>query len=368
MAFVTAIRKGSIVIASGSASNTATITSVNTSYAFVLHGGTYSTAGADGPDQFCNVVLTNGTTVTATRGDTAGDLTVQYTVIELDSSAIVSIQSGSVTLDDAAEVSGTAAISSITTAQSILIWQGMVGVGGGSIESNYLMGFTLTDSTTVTGLRGTATTGTNDVTGYFTVVTLDSAVVDSIQHRTINYSNVSTNDTITTIDPDRSWLVFGGFTSTSTSDPNCYAQAQITSATNVQVTASTTGSAGTLYATVFEMNADYIESVERNSINVDNAVTSNTATITSVDTSVSFVNYCGFITQGDDPGEACLALELTNATTVTARKGTTGSSSTDDGDIVFEVIQLGTGPVGGGGFQAAWAANSNKLIGAGVAA
>ena len=75
---VKSVQAGTITIISAS-SNTATISSVNTSKSVVLYGGTSMSGSAD---YLVRVELTNATTVTATRGTTLNNSTVAYTVLE----------------------------------------------------------------------------------------------------------------------------------------------------------------------------------------------------------------------------------------------------------------------------------------------
>ena len=66
---IKSIQRGVITIAGGSTSNTATITSVNTSKAICYFLGYSSQASSTGPD--LRIYLTNGTTVTASRGSSS---------------------------------------------------------------------------------------------------------------------------------------------------------------------------------------------------------------------------------------------------------------------------------------------------------
>lgn len=88
MAVLNAVRAGTIVIANGSGSNTATITSVTSANAFVIHNYNFSTAVAE--DGLIKTVLTDDTTVTASRGTgTTTAVTVQYYVADFTSGVAV---------------------------------------------------------------------------------------------------------------------------------------------------------------------------------------------------------------------------------------------------------------------------------------
>lgn len=76
------IQTGTITIAAGDATNTDTITAVDTDKAFIVHNGAYT---ADNNTNRCAIALalTNATTVTATRGTGFAEAaTVAYTVVE----------------------------------------------------------------------------------------------------------------------------------------------------------------------------------------------------------------------------------------------------------------------------------------------
>ena len=81
---VKSIQTGTITVSA--TSQTATITSVDTAKAIVLPGGHSESDGAAAlRGSFSRVVLTNATTVTATRGtDVAADGIVAYTVLEFN--------------------------------------------------------------------------------------------------------------------------------------------------------------------------------------------------------------------------------------------------------------------------------------------
>jgi hypothetical protein len=76
---VRSVQQGTIVL-SGVASNTATITSVDTTRSVCLYGGTSTTGTAD--QGLVRVSVTDATTVTATRQSASNDATVSYTVVE----------------------------------------------------------------------------------------------------------------------------------------------------------------------------------------------------------------------------------------------------------------------------------------------
>lgn len=78
----TQLQTGSIVIASGAATNTATITSVDTTRTILFWLGQETSETALGTSAFARIALTNATTITATRvGTGASTITVGYAVM-----------------------------------------------------------------------------------------------------------------------------------------------------------------------------------------------------------------------------------------------------------------------------------------------
>lgn len=78
---INSVQAGTITIGSGSTSNTATITSVDTTKSFVVFNGA-STSSTALNRVTARVALTNATTVTATRESSVDEVTVAFTVVE----------------------------------------------------------------------------------------------------------------------------------------------------------------------------------------------------------------------------------------------------------------------------------------------
>jgi hypothetical protein len=90
----------------------------------------------------------------------------------------------------------------------------------------------------------------------------------------------------------------------------------------------------TLATAVFNVG---VKSIQAGTIALIN-VTSNTATISSVNTAKAFVIFNGFSTNvtGGDMGRAMVRVSLTNATTVTAEKNTFSDNST----VSYTVVEF----------------------------
>lgn len=91
--------------------------------------------------------------------------------------------------------------------------------------------------------------------------------------------------------------------------------------------------------TLYGWLATQIKSIQRGTITISSAVTSNTATITAVTMAKSIVVSGGFTvddTYAAGPEEYMVRLVLTNTTTVTASKGVSGTGIT----IAYQVIEF----------------------------
>ena len=76
---IKSIQKGQTTIAAASASNTATITSVDTDKSVLIFS---STAGTNDVTELARGVITNATTLTFTRVGTTGATIVEWQVVE----------------------------------------------------------------------------------------------------------------------------------------------------------------------------------------------------------------------------------------------------------------------------------------------
>jgi hypothetical protein len=152
------IQSGTIALA-GVTSNTATITTVNTGTTLLFNTGNSISAGGSG-DGFCRLVLTNSTTITATRTAATGTATVAYFVIEFVPGAFKSLQNTTITIADTA-TSNTATITAVDTTKTFINSLGSdVGDNASGSSTNWLARLVLTNSTTVTATRS-GTSGQN---------------------------------------------------------------------------------------------------------------------------------------------------------------------------------------------------------------
>jgi len=118
---------------------TGTITAVNTANTLIFFAGISSGAGANAAsDLGCHWVLTNSTTVTATRSGTSGTFTLYLDVCEFTPGFIIQQQMTSVAVSGSGGTN-TASISSSSTSRTNIIPYGCtatsgLGVGGSVLE------------------------------------------------------------------------------------------------------------------------------------------------------------------------------------------------------------------------------------------
>lgn len=334
--YIVSIQTFSITIASGSTSNTATISSVNTGRSVIFFGGSEGTDGTNTQRDFGHCTLTDATTVTATRGQgTSSTCTVKGTVVEFTSSAVnVSAQYGTIALG-AGVTSNTATISSVNTSFATVFFLGE-STTGGAHSTSFPANVELTNSTTVTAAR---VGSSNTVTVSYCVIEFTSTVIQSIEHKSSTISNTSTTatDTITAVTLANTFINYGSQTS-AVSGPNAtWSSLALTSTTQITFTreGTTTGNRIHKYDIV-EFKPGILNSNQVGTTTLTGA-TSNTTTITSVNTSKSVLCRNGWRTTvssttsiDDIAGDSV----LTNATTVTTARAGSGSNYTSGWQVL----------------------------------
>jgi len=149
------IQYGSISIGSGNTSNTATITSVDTSNSLIFWLGSYNTSATTNQDMIANVALTNATTVTATRSHGGTNTCVaRFVVIEFIPGVLTSVQRGTITIASGS-TSNTATITSVSENVAFFNCLGYRSTNSSAerIDSAFAT-VDLTAATTVTATRG----------------------------------------------------------------------------------------------------------------------------------------------------------------------------------------------------------------------
>lgn len=341
--YITNVQYGSVTIGSGVNNATATISSVDTSKSFLVYLG-FTTDGAAGVSvqiDMARLTLTNSTTVTANiNNSSTRSVTVNFAVVEATSNLVASVQFGTVSI--AASTSGTATISSVDTSRSAVFWLGHSSTSATSNTRAYNTGVSLTSATQVTAYADLSATYTVS----FVVVQFASAAIQSVQQVSDAYttSNVTDTKTITSVTQSNAMIAFGGATNNASNYRDGRYSLELTSGTNVNLTRGTgTTSALTraAYYTIVEFKSGVLKTnAQRGAIDLTSA-TSNTATITSVTTSKTILNYTGFRTTNNNTLQNCNIIfpkiTLTNGTTVTATRNTSDSFGNNTG---YEIIEF----------------------------
>lgn len=297
--YIRSIQNGSITIASGSTSNTATISSVTTANTWLKYDGVTATSTSNVQSVATRITLTNSTTVTATRGASNSDaVTVYFSVVEF-SSGVNSIQYGTVAVS-AAQTSNTATISSVG-ATSFVGWLGSSSATSQTSYSRVATSVDLTNSTTVTGHIGLTTSA---MTIGFVVVDLSSDIVSSVQQKTTTDTSNTTSwtDSITAVVPEHTLIQYNGSTiSTGTGCNQTCQNVLLTSSTQVTISiAAGSATSKSIYYTVIEFSAGALNgSVQRASRTIGSGASSDVYTISNVDTGKSIVNMAGFRGNGN---------------------------------------------------------------------
>lgn len=180
------------------------------------------------------------------------------------------------------------------------------------------------------------------------VTPVGGAIINSIQQLiiTIPAGATSATGTITSVTTSRAYVHWQGtYGSASTfAAETCLASVTLTNATTVTATRAVSDASNsvTIVCSVVEFKAGVINRIQQGTIAIGSGATSNTAIITSVTTGNSFVHFQGqqFSATTDDANFArCLGnLVLTNATTVTAARNTSSTSTLTVGYVVVEFV------------------------------
>ena len=345
MAYLESIQKVTVTIAASSATGTATITSVPTGTSFLVWVGLNSDAAdADSGPNLAYLELTNSTTITATRGNSAANaLTVDCYVIESSVHLIDSIQTGVTTIALSNTSAGTT-VTSVDLTRSVACYLGNTSSRASSTFFSSDKGVvSLTAATTVTAARGFGS-GTQTVDVSWQVIEFKAEVVAALSQETINISGTNTVDThtITSVDLDNTITFWGGQASTSGNWATSSTNAEITGATTITLTRTSTASA-TRYirlATV-QFIAGVLNSVQRGLADIVSTASTDDVTITAVTSAQTVVAQTGFSEGSGTTFSHILSITDLNTTTVvrSTRNGTTGAVGPG-----FEVWEFGIGP------------------------
>lgn len=159
------------------------------------------------------------------------------------------------------------------------------------------------------------------------------SVIQSIQHFEIAIGSgaASNTATISAITTANSIIIFGGCTSTNTSGATArnHGRLGITNSTTITASRGSTTDACTVRGCVIEFKASAFVSIQAFSVTIANGSSSNTGSISSVNTANSALFFAGFSSgnTGTSPPDFWCAGRISSATVVTADRGTTGNGN-----------------------------------------
>jgi hypothetical protein len=193
------VQSGTITIASGSTSATASISAVTNNNTATAWLGESSTTAANINRQCTNISL-SVTTVTASRGVSTGAVTAGFCAIEYQGSALNSAtQNVSIALSSG--TSATAAITSVTTANTLLINGGFISSANSANEARTFQRLSLTNATTVTSNINAAVTSGTDTSKCVVVEFVSAILAQNIQRGTITITAGTSNPATITSSP-----------------------------------------------------------------------------------------------------------------------------------------------------------------------
>lgn len=315
----------SISIAAASTTGTATISAVNTSRAFIVWGGNETTAITIASGH-CHIQLTNSTTITATRSGTSGTITVRGCIVDASPGLIDSVEYGTVTIA-AGNSTGTATISAVNANNTVLHFLGFLNADS-TLAPNVQYPRLSYSGTTVTATTNTATVS-NTVAG-FVVIQFKGAVLNqNVQSFSTSFNGAtSTTQAITSSSLNNSLIFWSGYTSSETTNNHSRSDCrhELTNATTVTLTSSGLALDITSNYFVIEFAAGVLKQANQRATIALTGVDTNTATITSVTVSNSLLSYLSASMAPQAIDRSLNSCQLTNSTTVTARKGNATSN------------------------------------------
>lgn len=251
---------------------------------------------------------------------------------------VQSIQSGSKTIVAADGTSVTETITSVTTAQSVV----MISVRNAQSSQNRvrreLWTAQLTNSTTITFTRDQSSFAVDSIIEWY-VIEWDSSVTVHRGSATPTASS-SSHSIGATINTGSSFPVVYAKTNQNSILADVICRATM-STTNITFTFGSTPSSGDCVIEWQIVEFDSADAdVQTGTISLGSGVGSNTAAITSVTTADTFVAHGGIETTNSGAGDHrnSATVELTNATTVTAEQTLIGSGRTQD--VQFYAVEM----------------------------
>lgn len=349
-------QSGSIAL-SGVGSATATISSVDTTKT-IVHG-MYSESGGANARESGMIDLTNATTITAYRNDSAGDLTMYYTALEFTSG--VTVQRGSILSTD--WVSGTGIYyvnKTITSVGSNTIVRISAQEQGGALVTHTLVRPEITSATNVY-FEVEDRNGAPGLTYYYEIIDFGSTATVTEGTVTIGATSTSATDTVSISDTDAAalfigWQMVPDLTNPASQPDFTMVRGAVTNSTTLTFTRGNYTDGVEDFA--IELTYYLVEftdgtEVRHGSISIagGSATGSDTfSAITVANSWASLIGYCG--TRGsttntaDDVGRHAAYVSSLTSTGITLTRGI----STGDSVFEYQIIDFTNASSGGDAF------------------
>ena len=332
--YIYSVQKVSITIPNNATTATAVINPA-VGIQFTVWDGELTSTSANISHATCYLTI-SGNTITATRGAQANtdSVTVLCSVVDANpATAVKSVQTGTITIGSGS-TSGTASISSVTTANAVLHmlgWTASIASPNASPVVSYL-------TTTVTASIGASFVGTMIVA--YEVVEFQSGFLKSATQNVQKSFLTSVNSitqSITSVVSGNSMLFYcGNQLDSSAFNNQDWCMQQLTAANTITYTVQNTNSASTkAYCYVAEFIPNAMRTpVQRGTVSIASA-TSGTATVTPTGAN-GMVNFLGWNTNSNSSNQNNKYADLSyTSPTVT---GATSSSTSTNVTVSYEVI------------------------------
>ena len=319
-------------------SKTVTITSVNTSKAFLVFGVSLS-ENQPATGQISGQI-TNATTLTFERWTAGGSVTIEWHVVEFTGG--VSVQRGAANYTSPGDATLNETLTGINTAKSFPI------VSYRSSETNY-------DRNDWVKAKITSPTNLEldmyeTVSGAFAEWQVVEYMDAGIQKGDVSFGSGDASQTasISSVDTGKSWLVhsYKAHTGTTANIGQKLIRGRMTNATTLTFDRNNTGAIADVTWYVVEFSD--LTTVQHNSQSFTTSETQKDVTITTVDTGEAIGAGGHSMRAGrsaysadDNPGVGWFTFDLTSATNLRITRGLTGSATADVGWSVVEFNQAG---------------------------
>lgn len=333
--YVNSVQYVTVTIAASATTGTASVSAPTGTY-FVSGMSFTSTDTSTDASSMPRITFASNT-ITATRGtSSSATITCIVVIVDATSNLVKTVQFGTVAIAGGS-ASNTATISAVTNANTAIVFLGQSTTGSQSYSGN--MNTIGLSGTTVTATRQFS--GSTETVAFCVIEFQGTALHSSVQNVALNatVSATTATSTITSVNANNSMLFEGGFNGNVTSSPSTlFNRAQLTGSTTITYTfnAATFVNQQRKLCVVEFASGVLASNVQRGTISLS-AATSATATVTSVSTTKSIVNYVGNSSTATTANAATSRYRLiqTNATTLTesVNSSATGIGSYEVGEF-----------------------------------